>query len=860
MLQRITLMIIILFALINQSQGQTYIMSNVSGQTITTCSGNFYDSGGPSGGYAAVQTYTVTFCPSTLGAYVNINFTSWNVGSGDAMEIFDGPNTSSPSYGVVNAGLSPVGMIIGASILNPNGCITLRWNSTSAAAGWAATISCGLPCQNFTVGIQSSIPPFHLDSGIYYIDICPHDSVSITAFGTYNYNDSVYHQSDATTSFIWNLGNYITDTIQSVSTVYDTIRGYNVELSAIDSNHCLASQTPKVRVRLSTRPDFDGTTQIDEVICQGDTTNLFGVASTKIWKANASLNHAGITFLPDGSGASYTSTLVFNVFAPGQVLQNPNQIIGINAVMEHSYLGDLNIIITCPNNQSATLKSYAGGGGGTFLGEPVDDASVTAGVGYNYSWKPNGTTTMVSAVGSYSHAFTDAIGTYYASAAYLPPSGPFPGNATAVGPFPSVNYLPETNYSSLVGCPLNGTWTITVTDNLFIDNGYIFSWGIDFAASVLPTSWSYEPAISSQSWNNISTIIANYGGQVTISPSDTGLYNYTYTVVDDFGCTYDTTVKVTVVPTPEVELGNDTLICGFGIVTIDATSSLTGATYSWNTGNLTAIQQTNISGNYIATVSYSTLGAVCSNSDTLHVDQYDMATLDLGNDTCVYEPIELHAGNLGHNPAFLYNWSDGSTGESLLVTQPGTYSVTVAIDPNTPCTVEDEINVSIYNEAFLGADESFCSFEEIAVEVPVDNSTLNHSYNWKMDGSPLNITNNFFAQRYISAGTHTLTVNVDNGCTDEIILTSKDCTLEIPNIITPNGDASNDVFKIDGLENFTNSELIIYNRWGKKVYQISDYHNDWGDPSIADGVYYYVLRTTVADKKEYKGTLTILKK
>lgn len=843
-----------------QVSGQTYNIATNNGQTISTCSGTFYDSGGASGGYIAGQTYTITFCPSTTGAYINIDFTSWNVGAGDNLEIFDGNSTTSPSFGSLNSGLSPVGMVIGASILNPSGCLTLRWTSASANQGWVAAVSCGLPCQNYSVGITSSTPPFHLDSGYYYIDVCPGDTVSITAAGNYNLNDSVYHQSDATTLFIWNMGNYYSDTIQTITTVYDTIRGYNVELSAIDSNGCMASQTPKIRVRLSTQPAFDGTTQIRDEICQGDTTNLFGFATTKTWQATSSLSHAGTTYLPDGSGASYTSSLVFNVFAPGQVLQNAAEILAVKATMEHSYLGDLNIIVTCPNGQSATLKSYPGGGS-TFLGEPIDNNSAQiAGLGYEYKWMPNGTTTMLNAVGSYSHSFTDVLGTVYNNHSYLPPSSSFPAGSTALGPFPTVNYLPETNYSALIGCPLNGSWSITVTDNLFIDNGYIFSWGIDFAQSVLPVSWSYEPLVSTQTWNNTTSIINANGNQITIMPSDSGHYQYTYTVVDNFGCTYDTTLSVTVVPTPQVDLGNDTIICGFGIVNFDAGNALAGSTYLWNTGNPTQVQSTNISGDYIATVSYTNGSLVCSASDTVHVDQYDMADLDLGNDTCVTEDIVLYAKNKGNNPPFLYLWSDGSTADSLVVSQGGVYAVTVAINPNSPCVEEDEITVSMFEPGFLGEDQEFCNFEEIGVFAIENASGIQHNYTWIMDGTNLNNSNDIFAQKFMPIGIHTLKVTVDNGCEDEVVLTSIDCKLEIPNIITPNGDGTNDEFKIEGLEYFPNTTLVIYNRWGKKVFQTNNYQNDWGDTSIADGVYYYVLSTTVGYESVYRGSLTVMKK
>ena len=616
-LLQLSLFIILIITTFEVSS-QTYDISTNSGQTISTCTGTFYDSGGPTGGYVAAQTDTITFCPSTPGAYTNLNFTAWSVGSGDNLEIFDGADISSPSYAILHSGISPIGMSISATLINPSGCLTLKWTSSSAGQGWAAGISCGLPCQNYNVGILSSTPPFYLDSGVYFIDLCPYDTMSITATGIYNLNDSIYHQSDATTSFMWDMDNFFHDTIQTVTTVYDTIRGYNVGLTAIDSNGCLSAQSSEIRVRLSTLPSFNGTTQIRDYICEGDTTSLFGISHTKPWQASSTINHIGQTYLPDGSGASYTSTIVSGAFAPGQVLQNENEISAVRATLEHSYLGDLNIKVTCPNGQFATLKSYPGGSS-TFLGEPIDNnAAPLPGIGYEYAWMPTGTTTMLGAAGSYTHSFTDVLNNSYSNHAYLPPSTGYPANSTATGIFPLVNYLPDTPFTALVGCPLNGTWTINITDNLMIDNGFIFAWGIDFVQVGAPISWTYQPSISSQSWNSAPSIIATNGGQINIMPDDTGSYHYTYSIVDNFGCSYDTSLIVNVLPIPTVDLGNDTIICSGLTYLLDAGAG--NFSYLWSDGSTNQIYTADSSGIGFATDTIFVMvhdSASCSNFDTI---------------------------------------------------------------------------------------------------------------------------------------------------------------------------------------------------------------------------------------------------
>ena len=66
----------------------------------------------------------------------------------------------------------------------------------------------------------------------------------------------------------------------------------------------------------------------------------------------------------------------------------------------------------------------------------------------------------------------------------------------------------------------------------------------------------------------------------------------------------------------------------------------------------------------------------------------------------------------------------------------------------------------------------------------------------------------------------------------------RSCLL-IPNVITPNRDGRNDAFAVRGLLPGPWA-LVVYNRWGRVVYQTDDYHNAWGEDA-ASGLYYYRL-------------------
>jgi len=103
---------------------------------------------------------------------------------------------------------------------------------------------------------------------------------------------------------------------------------------------------------------------------------------------------SGTTYLADGAGFSYSSSITYDFFDADQILENCNDFFGVFVNMEHSYMGDLGLTITCPNGTVVDLVSYPNGGGNTFLGEPVDDNTtdnLIPGVGYDYVWSPNAT-------------------------------------------------------------------------------------------------------------------------------------------------------------------------------------------------------------------------------------------------------------------------------------------------------------------------------------------------------------------------------------------------------------------------------------------------------------------------------------
>ena len=106
--------------------------------TDSTCSGQFYDPAGPNGNYAANQYKVHTIC-SDKGNCIAVEFLSFNLGTGDYLKVYDGPNTSFALDGTYTGTTSPV-------LVNGSGpCVTFEFKSDGAgsAPGWSSIISCG---------------------------------------------------------------------------------------------------------------------------------------------------------------------------------------------------------------------------------------------------------------------------------------------------------------------------------------------------------------------------------------------------------------------------------------------------------------------------------------------------------------------------------------------------------------------------------------------------------------------------------------------------------------------------------------------------------------------------------------------
>ncbi len=161
------------------------------------------------------------------------------------------------------------------------------------------------------------------------------------------------------------------------------------------------------------------------------------------------------------------------------------------------------------------------------------------------------------------------------------------------------------------------------------------------------------------------------------------------------------------------------------------------------------------------------------------------------------------------------------------------------------------------------------------------NDITNH-YEWAFIQGDDAINNDFngaytYFDKYVNAfeisdpGLHCIELTISNirddsacahksyGC---LQITESD--IYVPNVFTPNGDGTNDEFRV-AYRSISEFEISIYDQWGRRVYQSDDITKGWDGTFHGDlasmGTYFYVIKAKGTDDYEYviKGSVNLLR-
>jgi gliding motility-associated-like protein len=144
-----------------------------------------------------------------------------------------------------------------------------------------------------------------------------------------------------------------------------------------------------------------------------------------------------------------------------------------------------------------------------------------------------------------------------------------------------------------------------------------------------------------------------------------------------------------------------------------------------------------------------------------------------------------------------------------------------------------------------------------AIQLDVQFGTEPYTYEWS-NGELNDYIEN------VKAGNYYVTVTDANNCkaTDSITVDAiKESCLHVYNTLTPNGDGKNDTWIIDGIENYPNVSVKVFNQWGNLVWEHNGYYESWDGTKngklLPAATYYYIIDLGNGDRP-IRGDLTLI--
>lgn len=238
----------------------------------------------------------------------------------------------------------------------------------------------------------------------------------------------------------------------------------------------------------------------------------------------------------------------------------------------------------------------------------------------------------------------------------------------------------------------------------------------------------------------------------------------------------------------------------------------------------------------------------------------------------------------GTTTGFAYSWSvppgaltSNLTSSVLVTNKSGDYFVTVTNTING-CMAQTGIEImdgSIYADFIASPNAGFAplavTFSNTSVTSTGASSIIS---TWSYGNGT--ITHTVFntaptMATYTASGTYSVILSVQKGsCIDSamhLILVELPSKLEVPNVFTPNGDKSNDIFRLRAT-NLAHIEIVIFDRWGNRVYEVVSETGNfaWDGKNLSGkdcpaGTYFYMINARGKDEAvfEQKGNVSLFR-
>ena len=259
--------------------------------------------------------------------------------------------------------------------------------------------------------------------------------------------------------------------------------------------------------------------------------------------------------------------------------------------------------------------------------------------------------------------------------------------------------------------------------------------------------------------------------------------------------------------------------------------------------------------------------SVTNISDTLWIHDYTPVEIIISGDSslCAGQPGQITAVINGGTSFQTFQWNTGEQNNTISVNSGTSQWYVVYVNDICGTSVTDSFFVEIQQPAeilLVSFDDTLCVNEELVLTASATTGSPEFSWNFGDNYILDEDAGNLQTIHYTVPGIYTIEVSALNtACPVQPQYKNifvKGCEIFIPNIVTYNNDNKNDSFYIRGLENFPNSMVQIFNRWGTLIFESANYENNWTGENESDGVYFYILRTS--EGEVFRGNITLVKK
>jgi len=377
-------------------------------------------------------------------------------------------------------------------------------------------------------------------------------------------------------------------------------------------------------------------------------------------------------------------------------------------------------------------------------------------------------------------------------------------------------------------------------------------------------------AVSFGSWSSANTA-ASVSATGIVTGLNAGVAVISYSIISNSCGVTVATASVTVDPAPGAGVisGLDS-VCPGAVIQLNETV----AGGAWSSSNVavasilnTAAGRVHALAYGVARISYTVGGAAgCSGvaTFTLAVTPPPFTiNAVVTNVACNGDKNGSIAASIsGSAPLYHFLWSTGATTSLVSGLDSGFYILNVN-EPQAQCIADTAFTIT--QPASIAVSDStvadLCNGGTGAVLLHVTGGAQGYSYLWSTQETGRDIRN-------LHAGVYSVVVTDMNNCTRQHTATVADSACKdviIHDVITPNGDGYNDLWIIDGIKGYTQNSVQVFDKWGDKIFDKSNYQNDWGGMGknglLPDGTYYYLVRLNTANAGSsattYNGSLLI---